>query len=96
MEHVTVRTAVDGKPLSVTRAGREWWVAADPVHWFERTAWWEDQLRMERGHGYIDVEVWRVQARVGRNPRTPLTTFEIVHDPNSGAWAIRSESTVTG
>ena len=55
MERVTVRTAVDGKPLSVTRAGREWIVAADPVHWFERTKWWEDQLRMERGHGHIDV-----------------------------------------
>ncbi|MET0916042.1 MAG: hypothetical protein ABWY81_07560 [Jiangellaceae bacterium] len=38
----------------------------------------------------IDVVVWQLQARLGRNPATELTTFEVLHD--SAGWRVRSAS----
>ncbi|WP_246296370.1 hypothetical protein [Arthrobacter wenxiniae] len=88
-EHVLVRTAPSGEPVVVERAGREWVVAEGALRWFERTNWWELQRRMPRGQGRIDVEVWRVQARLGRNPRSDLATMDLERDPTGGGWRLR-------
>ncbi|HSO16273.1 MAG TPA: hypothetical protein VLS95_10000, partial [Arthrobacter sp.] len=32
----------------------------------------------------VDVEVWQLQARLGRNPATDLNTFEVVHGAARG------------
>lgn len=91
-----VRAAADGIPISLVHEGRTWRVAADPVRWFERISWWETVARMPRDQGSrIDVEVWQLQARLGRNTRSPLVTFVLVHDQNTGEWTMRSMSAVT-
>ncbi|WP_371131061.1 hypothetical protein [Arthrobacter sp. SDTb3-6] len=89
VEHVLVRTAPSGEPLVVERGGHQWLVAEEPLRWFERTNWWERERRMPRGQGRIDVEVWRVQARLGRNPRSDLATMELERDLAGGGWRLR-------
>ena len=69
--------------------GREWLVGAEPVRWFERTEWWSEQRRMPKGLSRVDVEVWQVQARLGRNERSELTTMELLRDP-AGGWRLRT------
>lgn len=85
---VTFTTA--GQPQRITRNGRVWHVAADPVRWFERIPWWRDELRMARSQGVrIEIEVWLVQVRLAGNPRAELVSWELVHEPNSGRWSVR-------
>ena len=90
MEHVMVRTRPDGRPLAVMRGGREWLIGAEPVRWFERVNWWEAERRMPKGLSRVDVEVWRVQARLGRNRAAELTTMELLRDRLGGGWRLRS------
>ena len=87
-------TLAAGRPIAFVRDGRTWHVGADPVRWFERLPWWQTSQRMERGTGRVDVEVWRVQARIGRNPRSPLVTFEFVRGPDQVSWTMRSMEAV--
>ncbi|MCZ2404840.1 hypothetical protein IV498_17075 [Paenarthrobacter sp. Z7-10] len=94
MEHIVVRTTAAGAPLAVRRAGREWLVGAEPLRWFERVNWWENQHRMPKGQGRMDVEVWQVQARLGRNARSGLTTMELLRDQQGGGWKLRTASTL--
>ncbi|MEE2522916.1 hypothetical protein V1639_16580 [Pseudarthrobacter sp. J75] len=89
MEHVVLRSSPDGSPAAVLRGGREWIVGAEPVRWFERVNWWESQRRMPRGRGRVDVEVLRVQARLGHNPQSGLVTMELVRDGEGGGWQVR-------
>ncbi|WP_434612653.1 hypothetical protein [Arthrobacter sp. A5] len=53
-------------------------------------SWWESQRRMPKGLGRVDIEVWRVQARLGRNLRSELTTMELLRDQQGGGWKLRS------
>jgi len=94
MEHVMVRTDTAGLPLAVLRGGREWIVGAEPVRWYERVSWWEAERRMPRGLSRVDVEVWQVQVRLGRNRNSPLTTMELVRDGLGGGWRLRHASAV--
>lgn len=89
MEHVVVRSAADGRPAAVIRDGREWTVGAEPVRWFERVNWWEYERRMPLGRSRVDVEVWRLQARLGRNENSALTTMEVMRDGLGGGWRLR-------
>ncbi|WP_427171141.1 hypothetical protein [Arthrobacter sp. 92] len=89
MEHIMLRLAPDGTPQAVIRGGREWNIGAEPVRWFERVSWWEDERRMPKGLGRVDVEVWQVQVRLGRNSRSALTTMELVRDGQGGGWKLR-------
>jgi hypothetical protein len=94
MERIEVVTAA-GAPVGFVRDGRTWRVGAEPVRWFERVDWWSQSPRMKRGGNLkIDVEVWRVQARIGGNPRTPLVTFELVLGQDRAAWSVRSMEAV--
>lgn len=79
----------DGRPQTVVRGGREWLVGAEPVRWFERVSWWEAERRMPKGLSRVDVEVWQVQARLGRNGGSALTTMEIIRDGLGGGWRLR-------
>lgn len=95
METVAVRLTAEGVPLSFVYGGRTWRVAADPVRWFERTSWWEESPRMPKDQGKrIDVEVWQLQARLGRSSKTELVTFVIVRNQDTGEWVVRSSETV--
>lgn len=94
MEIVEV-SAANGVPVSFVREGRTWLVGAVPVRWFERVDWWKTAQRLARDQKYhMDIEVWQVQARIGRNPRSPLVTFELVHGQDRETWSIRSMETI--
>lgn len=45
---------------------------------------------MPLGLSRVDVEVWRLQARLGRNEGSVLTTMEIMRDGLGGGWKLRS------
>ncbi|MHA7270080.1 hypothetical protein [Arthrobacter sp. HLT1-20] len=90
LEHIEVRTSPAGVPVAVQRNGREWVVGAEPVRWFERIQWWQHALRMPKGQGRVDVQVWQVQARLGRNPRSELVTMELECDSFGDAWRVRA------
>ena len=85
-----VKRGMDGRPLAVLRGSREWIVGAEPVRWFERVSWWEAERRMPRGLTRVDVEVWQIQARLGRNLGSALTTMELIRDGLGGGWRLRA------
>lgn len=86
---MVVMTCPEGLPRAVVRGGREWTVGAEPVRWFERVSWWEAERRMPKGLSRVDVEVWQVQARLGRSSGSALTTMEIIRDGLGGGWRLR-------
>ena len=90
MEHVLVRTDAEGQPGAVIRGGKEWTVGAEPLRWYERVSWWEAERRMPLGLSRVDVEVWRLQTRLGWNSGSALTTMEIIRDGLGGGWRLRS------
>lgn len=95
MENVEAGVTEEGIPVSFVRDGRTWRVAAEPLRWYERIAWWETAHRMPRGGtARMDIEVWRVQARIGHNPKSPLVTFERIHDRDADSWAVRARDAV--
>jgi hypothetical protein len=56
---VDVRFTAAGTPLAVRHEGRIWAVAADPVRWFTRDAWWETLRSAPLGAGnLVDIEYW--------------------------------------
>ncbi|HJV99936.1 MAG TPA: hypothetical protein VJ617_12680 [Arthrobacter sp.] len=89
MEHVVLKTTINGAPATVISDGREWAVSAEPVRWFERVSWWEAQRRMPRGFSRVDVEVLQVQVRLGNNPNSALTTMTLVRDGLGGSWRLK-------
>ncbi|MDD0856706.1 hypothetical protein NHF46_00690 [Arthrobacter alpinus] len=94
MESIEV-IMVAGAPVSFIRGGRTWHVGAEPVRWYERQSWWATTARAPKGGSLrIDVEVWQVQARIGKNPRTPLVTFELVLGQDRKTWGARSMEAV--
>ena len=84
-----VKMGPDDRPRAVVRGGREWVVGAEPVRWFERVSWWEAERRMPKGLSRVAVEVWQIQARLGRNAGSALTTMEIIRDGLGGGWRLR-------
>lgn len=86
---VEVQMTTSGMPLRILADGRVWNVVAQPVRWFERVSWWKSELRMERGSlNRIDVEVWQIQVRLGRNARSEMQTWKLVHEPNTGRYSV--------
>lgn len=86
---IMVQTTTAGVPTSVHCNGRLWRVAAEPVRWYERRPWWNQVQRMPKGQGRVDVQVWRVQARLGHNERSELVTMELERDHQGGQWRMR-------
>jgi len=89
MELVVVKMSPDGTPVAVVSSGREWAVGAEAVRWFERVSWWEQERRMPKGLGRVDVEVLQVQVRLGRNPNSALTTMVLERNGLGGSWRLR-------
>jgi hypothetical protein len=88
---VDVRFTLAGTPLAVRHEGRIWAVAADPVHWFARDAWWDTRRTAAVGSGdLVSVEYWRVQVRLGSN--STLRTFTLRRNPLTTQWLLESIS----
>ena len=88
---VDVRFTAAGAPLAVRFDGRIWAVAADPVHWFARDAWWDTRRNAAVGAGDVaSVEYWQVQVRLGSN--SALRTFTLRRNPLSTQWLLESIS----
>ena len=88
---VDVRFTPAGTPLAVRFDGRIWAVAADPVHWFARDAWWDTRRTAVVGSGdLVSIEYWRVQVRLSSN--SALRTFELRLDPLSEQWLLETIS----
>ena len=84
---VQVRFTAKGIPLAVRYDGRIWAVAAEPVHWFTRSDWWNTAKRAPVGIGnLVDIENWRVQVRL--TSTSALRTFELRRDPLSDQWLL--------
>jgi hypothetical protein len=45
---------------------------------------------MPKGLSRVDVEVWQIQARLGHNRSSALTTMELIRDGLGGGWRVRS------
>jgi hypothetical protein len=88
---VDVRFTPAGTPLAVRFDGRIWAVAADPVHWVTRDAWWNTRRTAAVGSGdLVSIEYWRVQVRLGSN--STLRTFTLRRNPLSTQWLLESIS----
>jgi hypothetical protein len=88
---VDVRFTPAGTPLAVRHEGRIWAVAADPVHWFDRDAWWDTRRTAAVGSGdLVSVEYWRVQVRLGSS--SALRTFTLRRNPLTTRWLLESIS----
>ena len=87
-EAVEVVCSPAGVPLRLSWQGHTCKVAADPVRWYERRNWWDEESRAERGHGagLVDSEIWRIQTRL--NARSPLRTLDLSYDISSGRWRL--------
>ncbi|WP_026535688.1 DUF6504 family protein [Arthrobacter sp. H14] len=87
-ESVEVVCSSAGQPLSLVWQNRTYEIEAEPLRWYQRRKWWEEELRAERGRGagLVDHEIWRVQARV--NDRSELRTLDIVHQVDTGRWRL--------
>ena len=82
-----VRFTPAGTPLAVRYEGRIWAVAADPVHWFARDAWWDTRRTAAVGSGDLaSIEYWRIQVRLGS--RSALRTFTLRRNPLSTQWLL--------
>lgn len=90
-EFVEVRFTAAGVPWRIRRGGRVWQVVVEPSRHFERVNWWEDHsFKIKKGAADpIDFAVWRVQVRLGANPRSDLLTWDLVEHPRDGSWAVR-------
>ena len=67
-------------------------VAADPVHWFSRDAWWDTRRTAAVGSGdLVSIEYWRVQVRLGTSS-SALRTFTLRRNPLSTQWLLESIS----
>jgi hypothetical protein len=88
---VDVRFTLAGTPLAVRHEGRIWAVAADPVHWFTRDAWWDTRRTAAVGSGdLVSIEYWQVQVRLGSN--SALRTFTLRRNPLTTRWLLESIS----
>ena len=84
---VDVRFTPAGTPLAVRHEGRIWAVAADPVHWFARDAWWDTRRTAAVGSGdLVSIEYWRIQVRLGS--RSALRTFTLRRNPLATQWLL--------
>ncbi|WP_277524245.1 hypothetical protein [Arthrobacter sp. ES3-54] len=77
--------------MAVRHDGRIWAVAADPVHWFARDAWWDTRRTAAVGSGdLVSIEYWRVQVRLGSS--SALRTFTLRRNPLSTQWLLDENS----
>ena len=85
-DSLTVTTTPAGQPLRLIWRGHTWRVAARPVRYYKRRAWWAEESRAAKGAraGLVDTEVWRLQIQLGT--RGELRTIEAIRDQVTGRW----------
>lgn len=89
---VDVRFTPADTPLAVRHEDRIWAVAADPVHWFTRDAWWDTRRTAAVGSGdLVSIEYWRIQVRLGSS-NSALRTFTLRRNPLSTQWLLEDIS----
>ncbi|MGR6901616.1 hypothetical protein [Glutamicibacter sp. BSL13] len=91
MESVEILFTSAGEPWKIRRQGRVWQVAVQPQRWFERIQWWKDPEYSARKNSgsRIDYAVWRVQVRLGNNPRSEMVTWDLIENPQLDVWGVR-------
>lgn len=90
-EGIEVWLTAAGLPLHLLWRGRRYTLAADPVRWYERRNWWDEETRAApgAGAGLVDREIWRVQVRRdGGAGGTPLLTLDLVRYLPAGRWRV--------
>lgn len=90
-ESIDVACSPSGQPESLTWAGRDYLVCAEPVRWYERRQWWAEDARapLGSGPGVVDHEIWRIQVlpAAGNNASEPLT-LDLTRHVGSGRWRL--------
>jgi hypothetical protein len=90
-ESIDVACSTSGQPESLTWAGRDYLVCAEPVRWYERRQWWAEDARapLGSGPGVVDHEIWRIQVlpAAANNASEPLT-LDLTRHVGSGRWRL--------
>jgi hypothetical protein len=90
---VDVRFTPAGTPLAVRHEDRIRAVAANPVRWFARDAWWDTRRTAAVGSGdLVSVEYWRVLVRPGSS-NSALLTFMLRRNPLSPRRLLETSAT---
>ncbi|HET6270524.1 MAG TPA: DUF6504 family protein [Arthrobacter sp.] len=94
-EPVDVICTPSGQPLKLGWAGRHYTVCAEPVRWYERRQWWEEEGRapLGSGPGLVDHEIWRIQVRLSDpspdgGARGEILTLDLSRHVGSGRWRL--------
>lgn len=90
-ESVDVVCSAAGKPESLTWAGAEYKVCAEPLRWYERRQWWVEDSRapLGSGPGVVDHEIWRVQVLpASANTAVEPLTLDLTRHIRSGRWRL--------
>lgn len=84
---VRVETTTAGQPLRVHWAGRCWKVAAEPMRWYARRPWWEEEHRVAKEGllGCVEEEIWRIQVSLNGSG---LRTLDLSYRQDTGAWRL--------
>lgn len=87
-DSVDVVVSAAGVPLELDWGGRRYTVAEEPVCWYERRNWWNEESRAPRGAGVglVDRQMWRVQ--VHDDDSVELLTFDLVRYRPANRWRI--------
>lgn len=87
-QSVELRCDEQGAPSAVLWQGRTWKVCAEPVRWFERRAWWNEDPRAVKGSGpgVIDHLIWQLQVQL--NPRSEPQTMYVSQHCETGRWRL--------
>ncbi|MHC6592579.1 DUF6504 family protein [Arthrobacter sp. C152] len=90
-ESVEVLCSVSGQPETITWAGTDYRVCAEPLRWYERRQWWAEDSRapLGTGPGVVDHEIWRVQVLPSSAPAGAETlTLDLTRHIRSGRWRL--------
>ncbi|MDQ0276342.1 hypothetical protein QO003_000645 [Arthrobacter silviterrae] len=90
-DSVEVSLSTAGVPLHLLWQGRRYTLAAEPLCWYQRRNWWDEETRAARGDGIglVDRQIWRVQVhRDGAPAGAALTTFDLVRYQPGERWRI--------
>ncbi|GAB3178449.1 hypothetical protein GCM10027060_04330 [Nesterenkonia halophila] len=89
-EALEVECDDDGAPYRLSWRDRRHVVVAEPVRWFERRRWWDEESRVERGRGagVVDHEIWRLQVRLEAAAGAEARTLDLSRHVGSGRWRL--------
>lgn len=89
-EALAVECDDDGVPRRLSWRERRHVVVAEPVRWFERRRWWDEESRVERGRGagVVDHEIWRLQVRLEAAAGAEARTLDLSRHVGSGRWRL--------